>query len=117
MRFAHTGVLQIHPDLEEASAVAGARPWQTFVRIALPLIATAFAGCWFFVFLAASREVALPLLLVGPGVEIVGPTLFDHWQNGQLTELAATGMFWVVLMTIASGCFYRLSRRYRMAFS
>jgi iron(III) transport system permease protein len=57
-----------------------------------------------FVFLAASREVSLPLLLVGPGVEIVGPTLFDLWQNGQLTELAAMGICWVSLTTVASAC-------------
>jgi len=117
MRFAYTGVLQIHRDLEDASHSAGARGWQTFVRVVLPLIAAALIGCWLFVFLAASREVALPLLLVGPGVEIVGPTLFDLWQNGELTELAATGMFWVALMTIASAGFHLLSRRYRIGFA
>jgi ABC-type Fe3+ transport system permease subunit len=59
--------------------------------------------------------VSLPLLLVGPGVEIVGPTLFELWQNGQLTELAAMGMLWVALMTVASACFHRVARRYRAA--
>jgi iron(III) transport system permease protein len=114
MRFAYAGVLQIHPDLEDASAVAGARNGRTFLRVVLPLVSTALVGCWLFVFLGASREVSLPLLLVGPGVEIVGPTLFDLWQNGQLTELAAMGMLWVALMTVASACFHRVTRRYRV---
>ncbi len=115
MRFAYAGVLQIHPDLEDAAAVAGARNARTFLRVVLPLVSTALFGCWLFVFMAASREVSLPLLLAGPGVEIVGPTLFDLWQNGQLTELAAMGVLWVALMTVASACFHSVTRRYRIA--
>ena len=115
MRFAYPGMLQIHPDLEDASAVAGAGHGRTFLRVVLPLVSTTLVGCWLFVFLAASREVSLPLLLVGPGVEIVGPTLFELWQNGQLTELAAMGMLWVALMTVASACFHRVAQRYRVA--
>jgi iron(III) transport system permease protein len=114
MRFAYAGVLQIHPDLEDASAVAGARNARTFLRVVLPLVSTALFGCWLFVFMAASREVSLPLLLAGPGVEILGPTLFDLWQNGQLTELAAMGVLWVALMTVASACFHSVTRRYRI---
>ena len=116
MRFTFAGVLQIGPDLEDASVIAGARGWYTFIRVVLPLIAAALAGCWLFVFLATSREVALPLLLVGPGVEIVGPTLFDLWQNGQLSELAAMGVFWAALMTVVSACFHSVSRRYEIGF-
>jgi iron(III) transport system permease protein len=111
MRFTYAGLIQIHPDLEDASAVAGARIGRTFLRVVLPLASAALIGCWLFVFLAASREVSLPLLLVGPGVDIVGPTLFDLWQNGQLTELAAMGMSWVALMTVASTCFHLVTRR------
>jgi iron(III) transport system permease protein len=111
MRFAYAGMLQIHPDLEDAAAAAGARGWYTFSRVVLPLIAAGLFACWLFVFLAASREVALPLLLAGPGVEIVGPTLFDLWQNGQLTELAAMGVSWVALMTVASASLHVVTRR------
>jgi iron(III) transport system permease protein len=115
MRFSYVGILQIHPDLEDAAAVAGASAWRTFLRVVLPLVSSALIGCWLFVFIGASREVALPLLLAGPGVEIVGPTLFDLWQNGQLTELAAMGALWVALMTVASICFYGVAGRFRVA--
>jgi iron(III) transport system permease protein len=49
MRFAYAGVLQIHPDLEDASAVAGSRNARTFLRVVLPLVSTALFGCWLFV--------------------------------------------------------------------
>lgn len=115
MRFSYASILQIHPDLEAAAAVAGASERRTFLRVVLPLIAPALIGCWLFVFIGVSREVSLPLLLAGPGTEIVGPTLFELWQNGQLTELAAMGALWVVLMSVASICFHGLARRFRLA--
>jgi iron(III) transport system permease protein len=115
MRFSYAGILQIHPDLEDAAAVAGASEGRTFLRVVLPLISPALIGCWLFVFIGVSREVSLPLLLAGPGTEIVGPALFDLWQNGQLTELAAMGALWVVLMTVASFCFHGVARRFRLA--
>ena len=114
MRYAYAGVLQVHPELEDASSSSGARKGTTFLRVIVPLVSAALISCWLFVFLVASREVSLPLLLVGPGTEIVGVTLFELWQNGQVTELAAMGVLWVILMTIVSACFYAITRRYQI---
>ena len=71
-------------------------------------------SCWLFVFLLAVQNVALPLLLVGPGTEIVAVTLFDLWQNGQVTELAAMGVLWVALMLAVSTGLHFTARRYRL---
>jgi len=70
-------------------------------------------SCWLFVFLLAAQNVALPLMLVGPGTEVMAVTLFDLWQNGQVTELAAMGVLWVALMLAVSTLFHVVSRRYR----
>ncbi|HEX2724252.1 MAG TPA: iron ABC transporter permease [Beijerinckiaceae bacterium] len=115
MRYAYAGVLQIHTDLEDASMTAGARQGSTFIRIVLPLLSAALASAWLFVFLLAAQAVSLPLLLVGPGTEIVAVTLFDLWQNGQVTELASMGVLWVVLMTAVSALFYVVARRHQVA--
>lgn len=114
MRYAYSGVLQIHTDLEEASTASGASQAQTFLRIVFPLLATSMISCWLFVFLLSVRAMSLPLMLVGPGNSLVAVSLFDLWQNGQVTELAAMGMIWVGLMTIVSGTFYAVARRYRI---
>jgi iron(III) transport system permease protein len=114
MRYAYAGVLQIHNDLEEASTAAGANQPRTFVKIVFPLLTASMVSCWLFVFLLAVRAMSLPLLLVGPGNSIVAVTLFDLWQNGQVTELAAMGVVWVSLMTVVSACFYIFARRYRI---
>jgi iron(III) transport system permease protein len=114
MRYAYAGVLRIHEDLEDAARTSGAGPRLVFMRVVLPLVSAALVSCWLFVFLLAVQSVALPLMLVGPGTEIVAVTLFDLWQNGQVTELAAMGVLWVALMLIVSACFHFTTRRFRL---
>jgi iron(III) transport system permease protein len=115
MRYAYAGVLQIHADLEDAATTSGAGKTFVFVRIVLPLIAAALVSCWLFVFLLTVQSVALPLLLVGPGTELIAVTLFDLWQNGQVTELAAMGILWMSFMLVVAGCFHVTTSRYRVA--
>jgi len=66
LRYAQLGVIQIHPELEEAAAMAGARQAGTFFRVVLPLLVPAMISCWLFVFFLAVRAVSLLLPLVGP---------------------------------------------------
>jgi iron(III) transport system permease protein len=115
MRYAYAGVLQIHNDLEDAAITAGASRAFLFRHVVLPLIAPALISCWLFVFLLTVQSVALPLLLVGPGTELVAVTLFDLWQNGQVTELAAMGVLWAAFMLVISACFHLMTRRYRVS--
>jgi iron(III) transport system permease protein len=112
MRYSYAGVLQIHKELEEASAMSGARQGTTFFRVVLPLVAPAIVTCWLFVFLVSVKAVAMAILLVGPGSQVVAVTLFDLWDNGQVTELSAMGVSWAALMTAVSVAFYMIARRY-----
>ena len=61
------------------------------------------------------QTVSLPLLLVGPGTEVMAVTLFDLWQNGQVTELASMGVVWICLMTSVSVAFHLLTKRHQIA--
>jgi iron(III) transport system permease protein len=110
MRYAYTGALQIHPDLESAATISGAPLGSLFRRIVIPLLATSLVSSWLVVFLLSVQVVALPLLLVGPGSEVMAVTLFELWQNGQVTELASMGVVWIALMTVVSTVFYMLTR-------
>jgi iron(III) transport system permease protein len=115
MRYAYAGVLQIHTDLEDAATTSGAGRTFVFVRVVLPLIGAALVSCWLFIFLLTVQSVALPLLLVGPGTELIAVTLFDLWQNGQITELAAMGVLWLSFMLVVSACFFVTTRRYQLS--
>jgi iron(III) transport system permease protein len=112
MRYSYAGLLQIHKELEDASSMSGARQATTFVRIVLPLIAPALISCWLLVFLVSTKAVSIPILLSGPDSQVLAVMLFDQWQNGQTTELAAMGVAWGGVMTLISAAFYVMARRY-----
>jgi iron(III) transport system permease protein len=114
LRYAQLGVIQIHPELEEAAAIAGARQARTFIRVVLPLLIPALISCWLFVFLLAVRAVSLMLLLAGPDSQVVAVTLFDFWNNGQVGELAALGCVWTAIMTGFCVAFLVVARRYQL---
>jgi iron(III) transport system permease protein len=115
MRYAYTGALQIHPDLEGAATIAGAHGGALFRRIVMPLLTPALVSAWLVVFLLSVQIVALPLLLVGPGSQVMAVTLFELWQDGQVTELASMGVVWIALMTVVSTAFYMLTRNRQIA--
>jgi iron(III) transport system permease protein len=114
LRYSQLGVIQIHPELEEAAAISGAERRAAFVRIVLPLLVPALISCWLFVFLLAVRAVSLMLLLAGPDSQVVSVALFDLWNNGQIGEVAALGCIWTAVMTVFSVTFLVVARRYQL---
>ena len=56
MRYAYAGVLQIHPELEDASSSAAHASKRLSAKIVVPLVLPALISCWLFVFLVASRK-------------------------------------------------------------
>jgi iron(III) transport system permease protein len=111
MRYCYAGILQIHPELEQAAGVAGANVAQVLRRVVAPLLVPALASGWLFIFLIASKEMAMPLLLAGSGSQTISVAMFDLWSNGQSGEVAALGLIWAGLMTVFATIFYVFSRR------
>jgi iron(III) transport system permease protein len=111
MRYSYAGVLQIHPELEQAAHVSGANTRQNITRIVLPLLMPALSSAWLFIFLLASKEMSLPLLLAGASSQTIAVAMFNLWANGQGTDVAALGLLWTALMTIFATIFYMVSRR------
>jgi iron(III) transport system permease protein len=111
MRYASAGVLQVHPELEEAAGVAGASSWRSLRRIVLPLIRSAMLSGWLFIFLIAARDVSLAVMLASPSAEPVAVAMFDLWGNGQGTELAAFGLVWTAMMTVVATGLYVVGQR------
>ena len=112
IRFGEAGLLQIQRDLEESAQVSGASFVGVLRRIVVPLMMPALFGGWIYVFLLSVKELSLAVLLYGPQSVVISATMFELWQNGQITELSA---FCIIVTTIfiALGLvFYRVSRRY-----
>jgi iron(III) transport system permease protein len=111
MRYASSGMLQVHPELEEAGCIAGGSLMLTLRRIVIPLTQPAIVSGWLFIFLVAARDVSLAVMLASPSAEPVAVAMFDLWGNGQGTELAAFGLVWTAMMTVVACGLYAVARQ------
>ncbi|WP_018063376.1 ABC transporter permease [Martelella mediterranea] len=111
MRYSYSGVLQIHRELEEASNVAGASIFQSLRMIVAPLLSPALMAGWLFIFLIASRELSIAVLLAGPRSQVIAVSMLDLWQNGQAGELSALGLLWTLLMVLVASAFRFVEKR------
>jgi iron(III) transport system permease protein len=105
MRFASSGITQIHRELEEMASVSGASLGQTFGRILLPLLAPVLLAGWIYVFVLAVRELGASIFLVGPGTHVLGTISLTMWEEGgSYGAVAALGVIQIVpLIVIVAG--------------
>ncbi len=105
LRATHATLAQVDVALEEASTVAGAQWRSTFLRIVLPLISTGLFVGFVYVFARTFKVLSLPVLLAGPGNEVLPVLIYDLYEIGRYPELNALGVllstFLLVVFTIA----------------
>ena len=110
-RYSTAGVMQIHRELEEAAGTSGASLPSTLARIVAPLIKPALLSAWLFLFLTTARGVSIPVLLSGPGSQVVSARLYEEFVNGQAPQVAALGLVWTSFMACIAIAFRRLGGR------
>jgi binding-protein-dependent transport system inner membrane component len=59
MRFASSGITQIHREIEEVAQVSGAGVGQIFRRILLPLLAPVLLASWIYALVPAVRSIGM----------------------------------------------------------
>lgn len=112
IRYTHSGLLQLHKELEEAAYTAGASWSNCMRRIILPLITPSFLGGWVFIFLLSAKELSMSVLLVSPQTPVVSVAIFELWENAQVGELAAFGVLWTGILVSIAVAYYFFARRY-----
>ena len=101
MRFASSGIAQIHRELEEMAAASGAGLVQTFRRILLPLMAPVLLAGWIYVFVLAVRELGASIFLVGPGTHVLGTITLTMWEEGgSYGAVAALGVIQIIPLVL-----------------
>ncbi|HEX6198377.1 MAG TPA: iron ABC transporter permease [Jiangellaceae bacterium] len=111
MRYASTSMYQIAGDLEESAQVSGASWWQQFRRVTLPLLMPGLVAGWIYIVIVSVRELSSSILLYSPGNEVLSVVIWEQWENGQTTELAALGMIMIVLLVVLVTVGARLGAR------
>lgn len=100
MRYASTSMYQIAGELEESAQTSGATWWQQFRRVTLPLLMPGLVAGWIYIVMVSVRELSSSILLYSPGNEVLSIVIWEQWENGQFTELAALGVIMIVLLVI-----------------
>ncbi|MFJ9535994.1 ABC transporter permease [Streptomyces sp. NPDC101225] len=112
MRYASSAMAQMSPELEESAAVAGASWFQSFRRVVLPLMSGGILAGWVYILVVSFRELSSTILLYSPGKEVLSVLIWEQFENGQFTTLAALGVLMVVLLVVLVSVAYRLGARF-----
>lgn len=98
MRYNTTALLQVHQELEDSAQMSGASWGATFGRIVLPLLEPGLLAGWIFVLIVSMRELSSSILLYSPGSEVLAIVVWELWEAGQLVELSALGVMFMVAL-------------------
>jgi iron(III) transport system permease protein len=93
-------LVQIHPELEEASISCGANWIQTLKNVTLPLLKPGILAGWALLFVAFTRELSASILLYSPGREVLSVAIYDLHQNGAFRPLSALAFLQIVISLV-----------------
>jgi iron(III) transport system permease protein len=111
MRSASGSILQIHSELEEAAAASGASWWETFKRVTLPLLRPGFVAGWIYICIVSFREFSTSVLLATGDSRVLSILLFNMFEQGQVTVVAAIGILMILTLLAIVAVFYKVSGR------
>ncbi|MGI6851870.1 ABC transporter permease [Mesorhizobium sp. 1B3] len=80
---------KLDPSMEEASLSLGARNWQTFWRVTVPLVRPGVITALLFSFILSFDEVTVTMFLVGPHVTTLPVQIYSFIQESGTPVVAA----------------------------
>lgn len=115
MRIISVGMLQFHPELEEAAYACGASWWRMFRRILLPLLRPVLVTAWIWVMIHAFRELPVSAILSGPETKTVGVAIYSLWSEGSFGLISAFSVMIITLLIVVSYAAEMIGRRFGVA--
>ena len=103
--------------LEEAAMDLGARPWQVFYLITLPMIAQALMSAWLLTFTLSLDDVVLSAFLQGPGATPLPLVIFSRARlglNPTVNAVATVTVTVVALGVLGASYFIARAERQRL---
>ena len=91
---------EMNPQLEEAALDLGARPWQVFFLVTLPLTSQALVAAWLLTFTLSLDDVVLSAFLSGPGSTTLPITIFSRARLGLNPTVNAVATLTVLLVSV-----------------
>ncbi len=94
----YAAIDRLDPSLLEAAADLGAKPWQTFVQVTLPLTAPGIAAGVLLVFVPALGMFVIPDLMGGAKVTLIGNLIQNQFLSARNWQFGSAAS--VVLMAL-----------------
>ncbi|MEM7714795.1 MAG: iron ABC transporter permease [Cyanobacteria bacterium P01_A01_bin.68] len=95
-----TSLLQVNPQIEEASRSLGKSSWQTLKQVTLPLVSPGILSGTVLVFLTAMKELPATMLLSPIGFDTLAVEIWKATENVDFADAAAASlMILIVSMT------------------
>lgn len=92
----------LNPQLEEAAMDLGARPWQVFTLVTLPMIAQSLMSAWLLTFTLSLDDVVLSAFLSGPGSTTMPLVIFSRARLGLNPSVNAVATLIVLVVTVGT---------------
>jgi iron(III) transport system permease protein len=80
--------------------------------VLLPLASSGILAGWVYILVVSFRELSSSILLYSPGKEVLSILIWEQFENGQFTTLAAIGVCMVVILVLLVLAAYRLGARF-----
>ena len=93
----------LNPQLEEAAMDLGARPWQVFSLVTLPMISQALVSAWLLTFSLSLDDVVVTAFLSGPGATPMPLVIFSRARLGLDPSVNAVATVIIVAVAICVG--------------
>jgi putrescine transport system permease protein len=90
----------LNPQLEEAAMDLGARPWQVFTLVTLPMITQSMLSAWLLTFTISLDDVVLSAFLSGPGATTMPLVIFSRARLGLNPSVNAVATIIVAIVAI-----------------
>jgi iron(III) transport system permease protein len=105
-------MMQLHPEIEEASQTSGVRRGRTFISIVLPNVARSLFISWFWLALLSMRELTIPIMLSRRGTDVFSTTIWGLNNSGVTDEAAALSVILAGLILVMVVMFHFISTKW-----
>jgi iron(III) transport system permease protein len=114
-RSVNSALIHVHPELEEAAAMAGASRLVAMRRVLVPLLRPTLLGTWLWLALLCFNELTMAILLFSPRAVTLPVIAYTLWLGGKLNHAAVVTLTIIVLCTPLVLVYFRFGRRWRAA--
>lgn len=110
-RMTNSGMIQIHPELEESARMSGASTAGVMRRVLLPLLTPAMMYAWIWIALLSYRELTLPVVLATGDNQPLSMVVWSYVLTSEYGQASAVAAIMIALMLPILVVYWTIARR------